>query len=67
MNTGKQRHTKETTATNTGKQAKYKKVGSEGPVSIANKQDKTKLPPVLDVSDSDNLADDNDLSDIDGY
>lgn len=63
----KQNRSTQPKTTNLSKIAKYKKVGSEGPVSIANKQDKTKLPPVLDVSDSDNLADDNDLSDIDGY
>lgn len=63
----KQNRSTQTKTTNLSKIAKYKKVGSEGPVSIANKQDKTKLLPVLDVSDSDNLADDNDLSDIDGY
>ncbi|MZI94730.1 DDE-type integrase/transposase/recombinase [Vibrio sp. CAIM 722] len=67
MSNKKQNRSTQPKTTNLSKIAKYKKVGSEGPVSIANRQDKAKLPSVLNVSDSDNLADDIDLSDIDGY
>ncbi|MDW6017543.1 Mu transposase C-terminal domain-containing protein [Vibrio plantisponsor] len=67
ISNNKQSRSTKPKTTNLSKIAKYKKVGSEGPVSIANKQVKNKIPPTLDVSDTDDLADDIDLSDIDGY
>ncbi|MFM2478415.1 Mu transposase C-terminal domain-containing protein [Celerinatantimonas sp. MCCC 1A17872] len=64
----KKRHKKSTIpkTSNLSKIAKYKKVGSEGPVSIATKQKNIKSSLVANLDKGDE-ADGIDLSDIDGY